>query len=162
MADELFGPILPTYRYSNTKEVVELVRGLPTGKPLALYVFSQNDKVTQEILTKTSSGGVCVNDTLMHLGNHELPFGGVGNSGLGSYHGHRTFKSFSHEKAVLTKYPWIDENPLVKPLLDMRFPPYDGVKPKILKLLANPKVEKISHFLNYQLPFYIKLYIAWK
>jgi len=81
---------------------------------------------------------------------------------MGSYHGHRSFTQFSHEKAVLTKYPWIDELPMVKPLLDMRFPPYDGMKPSILKMLANPNVERISVFLNYTLPFYIKLFIAYK
>ena len=85
---------------------------------------------------RTTSGGLCVNDSLMHLANHELPFGGVGASGMGSYHGHRSFTAFTHEKAVLEKSPMLDESPLLKPLLDARFPPYTPTKQTLIKLFS--------------------------
>ncbi len=76
-------------------------------KPLALYYFGKN-KNAKEVLAKTSSGGACINDVILHVGNHHLPFGGVGNSGMGSYHGHESFLAFSHKRAVLTTPTWMD------------------------------------------------------
>jgi aldehyde dehydrogenase (NAD+) len=98
MQDEIFGPILPVARYSKFEDAVQYARTLPTGKPLALYFFSQNQANIQTIKKRTTSGGLVINDVLMHLVNHDLPFGGVGASGMGSYHGERSFNTFTHEK----------------------------------------------------------------
>jgi len=145
MQDELFGPLYPCARFKNVEQVVQLIRNLPTGKPLALYCFSKDSNFIQQVTERTSSGGLCINDCLMHLGNHELPFGGVGNSGMGGgYHGRRSFIQFSHEKAVLTKYQTIDQLPFVKPLLELRFPPYDTkLKQIILPIFGNHFVGKV-------------------
>jgi hypothetical protein len=96
MSDEIFGPLSPIFRYKTTSEVVNFIRARP--KPLGMYCFTTDDKVAQEMLTRTSSGGAIINDVVVHLSNSELPFGGVGNSGMGSYHGKRSFDSFSHHK----------------------------------------------------------------
>jgi len=101
MQEEIFGPILPVIEYENLDSALEIVNNRP--KPLALYIFSRNKKVQQRILQVTSSGGVCINDTVLQVGVSELPFGGVGNSGMGNYHGVASFNTFSHHKSVLTK-----------------------------------------------------------
>merc|ERR1712048_1509127 len=137
-------------------DVVAFVRQLPTGKPLALYCYSRDSKVIDCITKRTTSGGLCINDSVMHLANHELPFGGVGRSGMGAYHGHHSFKSFTHEKAVLRKYPIIDESFLLKPLLGARFPPYTTFKKFAVKvfgaravmLLVNPPIKQLVRFLK--------------
>jgi len=99
MREEIFGPILPVLEYETTEELLAIVRANP--KPLALYVFSENARFQQDIIREVPFGGGCVNDTLMHLGTPYLPFGGVGTSGLGSYHGEHGFRTFSHYKSVL-------------------------------------------------------------
>ncbi len=99
MQEEIFGPIFPIIDYSTIEEVIELVRSRP--KPLALYLFTNNQKVEKQILSNLSFGGGCVNDTLMHIATPHLPFGGVGESGMGNYHGKNSFEAFSHSKAVL-------------------------------------------------------------
>mmetsp|Transcript_24018 Transcript_24018/g.29405 ORF Transcript_24018/g.29405 Transcript_24018/m.29405 type:complete len:502 (+) Transcript_24018:158-1663(+) len=128
MQDEIFGPLLPTVRYGKTEDVIQFVRALPTGKPLALYAFGTDKRFINEVKTRTSSGGLCVNDVLMHLTNHDLPFGGVGSSGMGAYHGKYSFDCFTHEKAVLQKSPLLDESIFLKFALGARFPPYDSTK----------------------------------
>jgi acyl-CoA reductase-like NAD-dependent aldehyde dehydrogenase len=100
MQDEIFGPIFPVCRYSKFEDALQFARSLPTGKPLALYFFSQNQANIQAIKSRTTSGGLVINDVLMHLVNHDLPFGGVGASGMGSYHGERSFNTFTHEKVA--------------------------------------------------------------
>lgn len=141
MGDEIFGPLLPIARFRDLEQdVVQRVRRLPTGKPLALYVFATEPRVIDELTRRTTSGGMCVNDTLMHVANHDLPFGGVGESGQRSYHGHRSFQVFSHEKAVLTKWTQIDALPIVKDVLRVRFPPYTPAKQTVVRLLGNPSV----------------------
>ena len=90
--------------------MVSLVKGLPTGKPLALYAYATDQRFINVIKKRTTSGGLCINDSLMHLVNHDLPFGGVGASGMGSYHGKRSFNAFTHEKAVLEKSPMLDQS----------------------------------------------------
>ncbi|EQC24823.1 hypothetical protein SDRG_17287 [Saprolegnia diclina VS20] len=105
MDDELFGPLLPIVYYSDLDAVLETIRFKP--KPLALYVFSRNEDRIQAALQHTSSGSVVINDCVMQMGNLNLPFGGVGGSGLGTYHGQRSFTTFSHTKAVLRKYFWL-------------------------------------------------------
>jgi aldehyde dehydrogenase (NAD+) len=101
MKEEIFGPILPVISYQNIKEVIQYVNDNP--KPLACYVFTNNNQVKKKILNEISFGGGAVNDAIMHIANSNLPFGGVGNSGIGSYHGEAGFKSFSHYKSILDK-----------------------------------------------------------
>lgn len=108
MQDEIFGPILPAARFSSLEQVVALIKGLPTGKPLALYCFAQDAAFIDVIRRRTTSGALDINDSMMQLANTELPFGGVGASGMGAYHGKHTFEAFTHEKAVLEKSQWLD------------------------------------------------------
>lgn len=105
MQEEIFGPILPVMTFSKIDEVIDYVRS--HEKPLAFYYFGKN-KQARDILSKTTSGGACINDTLMHITNHKLPFGGVGNSGLGKYHGKESFLSLSNQRALVTTPTWID------------------------------------------------------
>lgn len=107
MQDEIFGPILPILTYGNLREAIELINARP--KPLALYLFSKNDKKIETVLEQTSAGGVTINDTLMHIVNGALPFGGVGDSGIGAYHGEHSFDLFSHKKSVLHRSFMIEE-----------------------------------------------------
>jgi len=141
MQDELFGPIVPIYRYNNLETVIQHVRKLPTGKPLALYLFADDGKVIDEVKRRTSSGGVAINDCLVHIVNHETPFGGVQNSGMGSYHGHQSFLTFSHQKSTTMKWSAIDGAPGVKQVLAVRFPPYTPLKQNVVKTLGSPILE---------------------
>ncbi|WP_058300664.1 aldehyde dehydrogenase [Gorillibacterium timonense] len=119
MQDELFGPILPILSFRQVEEAIEQVNSRP--KPLALYLFTEDSRVEQEVLTRVSFGGGCVNDTISHVANHHLPFGGVGNAGIGAYHGPYSFELFSHTKSVLSKSTKLD--------IPFLFPPYgDKVK----------------------------------
>ncbi|MCQ2608436.1 MAG: aldehyde dehydrogenase [Bacteroidales bacterium] len=113
MTTEIFGPILPMLTYKDIDEAIAFVNSRP--KPLALYAFGAN-KTTKKILKETTSGGACVNDTIMHIVNHNMPFGGVGNSGLGKYHGKLSFDAFSNKRAVVFTPTWID--------LPVRYMPY--------------------------------------
>ncbi|GAB3052402.1 aldehyde dehydrogenase [Virgibacillus ainsalahensis] len=99
MQEEIFGPILPVLSFNNIEEAVEVIRA--KEKPLALYYFSENDKTQEQIINYLSFGGGSINDTLYHLANPHLPFGGVGASGMGSYHGRHSFDTFSHKKSIL-------------------------------------------------------------
>jgi aldehyde dehydrogenase (NAD+) len=101
MEDEIFGPILPILTYGNLDEAISSINKL--SKPLALYLFTSDKRVEEKVLSEISSGGVSINDTVTHLANPELPFGGVGSSGMGAYHGHYSFTTFSHEKSILKK-----------------------------------------------------------
>jgi aldehyde dehydrogenase (NAD+) len=114
MAEEIFGPILPILEYDQLSEAIAFVNAHP--KPLALYFFSSNKQNQERIIQETSYGGGCFNDIIMHLGNPELPFGGVGHSGMGSYHGKASFDTFSHRKSVLKNSFRFD--------LKWRYPPY--------------------------------------
>lgn len=105
MQEEIFGPILPVMTFDNIETVIEYVNA--HEKPLAFYYFGKNDSV-KNVFLKTSSGGACVNDTLLHITNHHLPFGGVGNSGMGKYHGHESFLAFSNARAVIFTPTWFD------------------------------------------------------
>ncbi len=105
MQEEIFGPILPVLTFKTIEESIDFVN--KNEKPLALYIYS-NSKIASEVLLKTSSGGACINDGLMHIANHHLPFGGVGNSGMGGYHGHKSFLAFSNEKAFVSSSTLID------------------------------------------------------
>lgn len=124
MKQEIFGPILPVITYDEISEVIDIVNSMP--KPLALYFFSNNRKKQRKIVENISAGGVTINDTIMHIASSKLPFGGVGNSGIGSYHGRFSFDTFSNQKPVVYKGTWLD--------IPIRYAPY-GNKLKILKLL---------------------------
>ncbi|WP_445636097.1 Aldehyde dehydrogenase [Nostoc sp. DSM 114161] len=126
MQEEIFGPILPIIEYSDIAEAIALINSRP--KPLALYLFSQNKSLQKRVLQETSSGGVCINDTIMHVGVTSLPFGGVGDSGIGNYHGKASFDTFSHHKSVLQNSFWLD--------LKWRYAPYQNKLPLIKKLLG--------------------------
>ncbi|MEO3945827.1 aldehyde dehydrogenase [Gorillibacterium sp. CAU 1737] len=119
MQDELFGPILPILSYRQLDETIEQVNSRP--KPLALYLFTEDSHVEREVLGRVSFGGGCVNDTISHVANPYLPFGGVGHAGIGAYHGKHSFDMFSHTKSVLSKSTKLD--------IPFLFPPYgDRVK----------------------------------
>jgi aldehyde dehydrogenase (NAD+) len=105
MQEEIFGPILPVMTFEHIDETIEYIN--KNERPLAFYYFGKN-KNAKEVLAKTTSGGACINDTMMHIANHNLPFGGVGNSGMGKYHGHESFLAFSNKRAVVTTPTWID------------------------------------------------------
>ena len=119
MQEEIFGPIFPVLTFKHLDEVISFVTD--REKPLALYYFGTNDK---HILRHTSSGGTCINDVIMHIVNHKVPFGGVGNSGIGSYHGKDSFLAFSHRRSVIKTPTWVD--------MPFRYMPY-----KLFKLVKN-------------------------
>ncbi|WP_339364356.1 aldehyde dehydrogenase [Vallitalea maricola] len=125
MKEEIFGPLIPVLEFDKIKDVIALLNDKP--KPLALYYFSTNKSNINEVLKKVSYGGGCVNDTLVHLANINMPFGGVGNSGMGGYHGIDSFRTFSHHKSVLTKAMWID--------IPARYPPYNEKDLKTIRKL---------------------------
>lgn len=116
MQEEIFGPLLPVIEYSDLQEAITLVNARP--KPLALYFFSNNKQKQKQVLHHTSSGGACINDTIMHIAVTELPFGGVGESGMGRYHGKASFETFSHQKGVYSNSFLVD--------IKLRYPPLAG------------------------------------
>jgi len=116
MSEEIFGPILPVYEFNDINIVINTIRKRP--KPLALYLFTKNKAVRKSVLENLDFGGGCVNDTVLQLANPHLPFGGVGESGHGRYHGKAGFDTFSAESSVLLASPGCDLNPF-------RYPPYD-------------------------------------
>lgn len=118
MQDEIFGPILPVIRYSNLSEAIQKVQQLP--KPLSCYVFTTKASERKQILNTLSFGGGAVNDTVMHITNSNLPFGGVGFSGMGSYHGEAGFKTFSHYKSILHKANWLELPLKYSPISDKK------------------------------------------
>lgn len=125
MQDEIFGPILPIISYTSLDKAIIDVRKL--AKPLSCYVFT-NEKIAREkIIKEISFGGGAINDTIMHITNSKLPFGGVGNSGIGTYHGKAGFDAFTHYKSVLHKGTWFDPN--------MKYPPYTKKKQKWVRWL---------------------------
>ncbi len=125
MEDEIFGPILPILEYSELNEAIEFIKSKP--KPLSLYTFTNSSKTKQKVLDEISFGGGGINETLVHLGNHHLPFGGVGSSGMGNYHGKYGFDIFSHKKAIHEKSNLFEPN--------IKYPPFTNFKTKIIKWL---------------------------
>jgi aldehyde dehydrogenase (NAD+) len=123
MQEEIFGPILPIIPVDGVVAAIDFING--RDKPLALYVFAESKRVVDRVLAETSSGGVCVNATLYHLVPPTLPFGGVGESGQGAYHGRSTFETFSHRKSVLRKPTRLDP--------PIAYPPYTEQKQKLLR-----------------------------
>ncbi|MGM9973605.1 MAG: aldehyde dehydrogenase [Clostridiaceae bacterium] len=119
MTEEIFGPILPIIEYSTLEEAIGFINS--REKPLALYFFTKDDGNAERVLRETSSGGGCINDTIMHVASNKLPFGGVGNSGMGSYHGEYSFKTFTHERGIIKQSNIFD--------LKLKYPPYkDKIK----------------------------------
>jgi aldehyde dehydrogenase (NAD+) len=125
MQQEIFGPIWPILSYSNLQEAIEKVKQLP--KPLSCYVYTSKKSEKKKILDELSFGGGCVNDSIMHISNSHLPFGGVGDSGMGTYHGEAGFKTFSHYKSILDKPTWFE--------LNLKYPTYTSFKFKLIKKL---------------------------
>tara|TARA_R110002050_G_scaffold286088_1_gene436108 strand:+ start:64190 stop:65575 length:1386 start_codon:yes stop_codon:yes gene_type:complete len=125
MQDEIFGPILPIITFTDIDWAIQQVKTRP--KPLALYAFTESKKSKNRILQEISFGGGAINETLVHLGNHNLPFGGVGSSGTGNYHGKFGFDCFSHKKAIHDKPTWFEPS--------LKYPPYTDFKLNILKKL---------------------------
>lgn len=127
MQEEIFGPLLPILTYKTIEEAEQFV--LNREKPLALYLFTGNKATEQRFIKYVSYGGGCINDTIVHLATSEMGFGGIGNSGMGSYHGRKSFDTFSHEKSLLKKYCWLD--------LPMRYQPYKKIYNKMIHLFLN-------------------------
>ncbi len=125
MREEIFGPILPVLSYSSTDELKELLSQNPT--PLSFYLFSADKVLENDLVFSIPFGGGCINNCLVHLSNPEAPFGGVGSSGMGSYHGKVGFDTFSHKKTIMKTGTWID--------LPIRYVPYDSWKTKVLRLI---------------------------
>jgi aldehyde dehydrogenase (NAD+) len=128
MQDEIFGPILPFITIEDMKQGIDIVNS--RDSPLALYIFASGKYDYNKILNHTSSGGVLVNDALMHLQELSLPFGGVGPSGSGNYHGEKSFETFTHQRATMIK------DLMSEPVVACRYPPYNQDKGKILGLLV--------------------------
>lgn len=124
MQEEIFGPIMPVVEFDNLDEAIDFVNDRP--KPLAMYYFGRDKHDIHRVLDETSAGGVCINETITHLTNPELPFGGIGGSGMGGYHGKYSFSTFSHFKPVMDKSTLID--------VPLRYPPYND-KLKYLKMI---------------------------
>ena len=123
MGEEIFGPVLPVITFKDLQtEVIDKVK--EGEKPLSLYIFSKNREEIRTVLQQVSFGGGCVNETIMHIGNENMPFGGVGESGIGSYHGRDGFDTFSHKKSMLIKSSWFN--------IDLLKPPY-GNKLKLIR-----------------------------
>ena len=123
MLEEIFGPLLPIIVYDELETAIREIKA--REKPLACYVFTQNKRRAEVLIRKLSFGGGCVNDVLLQIGNHRLPFGGVGNSGMGAYHGRYGFETFSHKKAVVKNTGFPD--------LPFRYAPFGEGKLKLLK-----------------------------
>jgi aldehyde dehydrogenase (NAD+) len=122
MQQEIFGPVLPILTFDKLEDVFEILKDRP--KPLALYIFSENKGHIKAVTEKCRYGGGCINDTIIHLASSEMGFGGVGESGMGSYHGKEGFEAFSHTKSIVNKKTWID--------LPMRYQPYKEKYRKIV------------------------------
>lgn len=122
MQEEIFGPVLPVLTFHNFAEIFSLIGN--RAKPLALYIFSENKEHIRKATSRLRFGGGCVNDTVIHLATSEMGFGGVGESGMGSYHGKAGFDAFSHKKSIVDKKTWMD--------LPMRYHPYTKLNEKLL------------------------------
>jgi aldehyde dehydrogenase (NAD+) len=127
MQEEIFGPLLPIITYKEENEIVKIISKYE--KPLALYVFTDDEKFARRTILNHSFGGGCINDTVIHFANKKLPFGGVGHSGMGAYHGQLSFDTFSHHKAIVKKANWLDIN--------LRYAPYTDSKISTLKKILN-------------------------
>ena len=128
MKEEIFGPVLPIISYENVDEIINVLKN--KNKPLALYIFGKKKQEIDKVLNNISSGGVGINETVMHLTNPNLPFGGVGNSGMGRYHEAYSFDTFSHTRSVIKKG---------KIELNFKYPPYSKNAFSFIKKFFNIK-----------------------
>lgn len=133
MKEEIFGPVLPLVKCENIYEAISYINS--KEKPLAIYVFSKKKSEVNLFIENTSSGNVLVNDTIMHINVNSLPFGGVGNSGMGSYHGKDTFDTFVHKKGVMKR----NFMGIIEKLQTVRYPPYSEKKSKMLKIMCQTR-----------------------
>ena len=124
MQEEIFGPVLPVLTFTSIDEVIHKINSL--AHPLALYIFAQDKAIINKVTSECGFGGGCINDVVIHLATSELPFGGFGESGMGSYHGKKGFETFSHYKSIVDKKTWID--------LPIRYQPYGRISRKLLHL----------------------------
>lgn len=129
MEEEIFGPILPVIEFDDFNEVKNKLKRMP--KALASYIFSRDKTLSQDFINEISFGGGCINDVIMHISNHHLPFGGVGNSGIGRYHGKYSFETFSHQKSILQNSTLID--------IPLRYPPFNQSKLDLLRKVFKTK-----------------------
>lgn len=132
MQEEIFGPIMPIIKYDDINEVIDYINS--HDKPLALYYFTRNKKSINLVTSRTSSGGVCINEVVMHFTEHNLPFGGVGASGMGNYHGKHSFFTFTHAKCILKKASKLE--------LNLKYPPCTPTKSKITYMYLGYKNKK--------------------
>ncbi|KAF1805730.1 Aldehyde/histidinol dehydrogenase [Mucor lusitanicus] len=140
MGNEIFGPVLPIVTYNDIEEAIGIIN--QREPPLALYIFSKNQKVIDRVLKNTQSGGVCVNDCLMHQAEYSIPFGGVGASGMGNYHGAKSIATFTHERSMLVKKQKMEG------AVAVRYPPYTDRKHKILRfiMVKHPAMLKLKMY----------------
>ena len=124
MQEEIFGPLLPVLTFDRIEQAADFVRR--RSRPLALYLFSQDRQVQELFLRRVPFGGGCINDTIIHLATSRMPFGGVGHSGMGGYHGKSSFDTFSHQKSIVKKSTWMD--------MPVRYAPYTPLKDRLLRL----------------------------
>jgi aldehyde dehydrogenase (NAD+) len=126
MSEEIFGPVLPVIRYTDLDRAIAEIKARP--KPLSLYLFTKDSVIREKVLREVSFGGGCVNDAIMHISNGHLPFGGVGGSGMGRYHGEAGFQAFSHYKSILDKPTWFEAG--------VKYFPHTPRKLRLLRRLA--------------------------
>ena len=127
MKEEVFGPLLPVLTFKTLSSALESIK--QQEKPLALYLFTEKKEEKDLVLSSISFGGGCINDTLMHVSNVNLPFGGVGHSGQGAYHGKRSFDLFSHKKSIMDNPTLVD--------IPLRYPPYDKLKESAIRFFLS-------------------------
>ena len=124
MEEEIFGPILPLLTYTDIDEAIKAIKARP--KPLAMYLFTENKALQKRVLREVPFGGGCINDTIIHLASHHMGFGGVGESGMGAYHGKLSFDTFTHYKSIVDKKTWMD--------MPVRYAPFTDTKEKMLRM----------------------------
>ena len=124
MQEEIFGPLLPVLEFESIEEITEKINSMDS--PLALYIFASDKKRIKYVTSHIQYGGGCINDTIVHLATTEMPFGGVGASGMGAYHGKFGFDTFTHYKSIMDKKTFLD--------LPMRYQPYNKLYDKLIKM----------------------------
>lgn len=123
MQEEIFGPVLPIVAYDSLDHAIAKINSMP--HPLALYLFTSDQKIAKKVTARCSFGGGCINDVVIHLATSEMGFGGFGESGMGAYHGKNGFDTFSHYKSIVDKRTWLD--------LPMRYQPYKKTNETLLR-----------------------------
>lgn len=147
MQEEIFGPILPVINVNSSVEAIDFING--REKPLTLYVYSEDSRIQQEFINRTSSGGMAINECLLQMSVESLPFGGVGSSGMGAYHGKASFDTFTHYKSILIR----DLGFVGEKMGAIRYPPYDysklGMMSTLLKNRKLPSLEWLGYLMSF-------------